>query len=75
MNTTTLHMAQAVPAAADRLPAQSPDALFWIRILLSGIPIIGLVLALALIAILRFPLTEGRMDEIRKQLKAMRGKA
>jgi len=52
--------------------AQAPEAIFWIRILLSGIPVIGLVLAL--IAILRFPLTESRMNEIRKQLEATRGK-
>ena len=50
---------------------QTPEALFWIRILLSGIPVIGLVLAL--IAILRFPLTETRMGEIRRQLEATRG--
>ena len=50
---------------------QTPEAIFWIRLLLSGIPVIGLVLAL--IAILRFPLTEGRMGEIRRQLEATRG--
>ncbi|HEY1132204.1 MAG TPA: MFS transporter [Roseateles sp.] len=50
---------------------QTPEAIFWIRILLSGIPVIGLVLAL--IAILRFPLTEGRMLDIRRQLEAARG--
>ncbi|MDR7299804.1 GPH family glycoside/pentoside/hexuronide:cation symporter [Pelomonas aquatica] len=52
--------------------AQAPEAIFWIRILLSGIPVIGLVLAL--IAILRFPLTEARMLEIRGKLEATRGK-
>jgi GPH family glycoside/pentoside/hexuronide:cation symporter len=51
--------------------AQAPEAIFWIRILLSGIPVIGLVLAL--IAILRFPLTEARMLEIRGQLESTRG--
>lgn len=50
---------------------QTPEAIFWIRILLSGIPVIGLVLAL--IAILRFPLTEARMGEIRERLEATRG--
>lgn len=50
---------------------QTPEAIFWIRILLSGIPVIGLVLAL--IAILRFPLTESRMADIRRQLEATRG--
>ncbi|WP_457428121.1 MFS transporter [Roseateles sp. P5_E7] len=50
---------------------QTPEAIFWIRILLSGIPVIGLVLAL--IAILRFPLTEARMLAIRGQLESTRG--
>lgn len=50
---------------------QTPESLFWIRILLSGIPVIGL--ALALVAILRFPLTEARMGEIRARLEARRG--
>ncbi|MFG6432926.1 MFS transporter [Roseateles sp. LYH14W] len=54
-----------------KLDIQTPEAIFWIRILLSGIPVIGLVLAL--IAILRFPLTEARMLEIRDQLEATRG--
>jgi len=52
-------------------PIQTPEAIFWIRILLSGIPVIGLVLAL--IAILRFPLTEARMLQIRGELEATRG--
>ena len=50
---------------------QTPEAIFSIRILLSGIPVVGLVLALT--AILRFPLTEARMLEIRGQLEATRG--
>ncbi|MGQ3053811.1 MAG: MFS transporter, partial [Roseateles sp.] len=50
---------------------QTPEAIFWIRILLSGIPVIGLVLAL--VAILRFPLTEARMLQIRGKLEATRG--
>jgi glycoside/pentoside/hexuronide:cation symporter, GPH family len=50
---------------------QSEHAIFMIRILLSGIPVIGLVLAL--IAILRFPLTEARMSQIRTELEARRG--
>lgn len=51
--------------------AQSPEAIFWIRFLLSGIPVVGLLIALA--AILRFPLTEARMQDIRQQLEAKRG--
>lgn len=50
---------------------QTEHALFMIRILLSGIPVIGLVLAL--IALLRFELTEQRMGEIREQLEQNRG--
>ena len=50
---------------------QTPEAIFWIRILLSSIPVIGLVLAL--IAILRFPLTEARMLAIRGELESTRG--
>ena len=42
-----------------------------IRILLSTIPVIGLLLALA--AILRFSLTEARMHEIRGLLEQRRG--
>lgn len=54
-----------------KLPVQTEHALFMIRILLSCIPVVGLVVAL--IAILRFPLTEARMREIRGALEARRG--
>lgn len=54
-----------------KLDVQSPDAIFMIRILLSSLPVVGLVIAL--IAILRFPLTEARMHDIRTQLEARRG--
>jgi glycoside/pentoside/hexuronide:cation symporter, GPH family len=54
-----------------KLPVQSDHAIFMIRILLSTIPVIGLVLAL--LAILRFQLTEARMHEIRTALEARRG--
>jgi GPH family glycoside/pentoside/hexuronide:cation symporter len=54
-----------------KLPVQADHAIFMMRILLSGIPVIGL--AAALIAILRYPLTEGRMAEIRQALEARRG--
>jgi GPH family glycoside/pentoside/hexuronide:cation symporter len=54
-----------------KLPVQGDHAIFMIRILLSTIPIIGLVVAL--VAILRFPLTEKRMHEIRAQLESRRG--
>jgi GPH family glycoside/pentoside/hexuronide:cation symporter len=51
--------------------AQAPEAIFAIRILLSSIPVIGLVLAL--FSLLRFELTEARVLEIRGQLEAKRG--
>lgn len=54
-----------------KLPVQSEHAIFMIRILLSSIPVIGLVLAL--LAVLRFQLTETRMHEIRALLEARRG--
>jgi GPH family glycoside/pentoside/hexuronide:cation symporter len=54
-----------------KLPVQSEHAIFMIRILLSSIPVCGLVVAL--VAILRYPLTEARMHEIRFQLEARRG--
>jgi GPH family glycoside/pentoside/hexuronide:cation symporter len=43
-----------------------------IRFLLAAIPIVGLVLAM--IALLRFPLTQEKMHEIRTALEARRGK-
>ena len=54
-----------------KLAVQDEHALFMIRILLSGIPVTGLVLAL--LSLLRFELTEARMLEIRGQLEATRG--
>ncbi|HEX6706184.1 MAG TPA: MFS transporter [Albitalea sp.] len=54
-----------------KLPIQSEQAIFMIRILLSAIPVIGLVVAL--VAILRFPLTGPRMHEIRVALEGRRG--
>ncbi|CAM4025133.1 MFS transporter [Roseateles saccharophilus] len=54
-----------------KLDVQDPHAIFMMRILLSGIPVAGLVLAL--VSLLRFQLTEARMLEIRGQLEATRG--
>jgi len=54
-----------------KLPVQSDHAILMIRLLLTGIPVLGLVIAL-LIA-LRFPLDEARMSDIRKRLEARRG--
>ena len=50
--------------------AQDLRAIFMIRVLLSGTPVIGLVLAL--VSLLRFKLTEERMLEIRWKLQARR---
>ena len=50
---------------------QDPQAIFMMRILLSGVPVIGLVLAL--ISLARFELTERRMLQIRGELEATRG--
>jgi len=54
-----------------KLPVQSEHAIFMIRILLTGIPVLGLFIALLLV--LRFPLTQERMHDIRKRLEARRG--
>jgi len=51
---------------------QTDHAIFMIRFLLAGIPIIGLLVALFLLT--RFPLTQQKMAEIRQQLEARRGK-
>jgi GPH family glycoside/pentoside/hexuronide:cation symporter len=50
---------------------QAEHTLFMVRFLFSSIPVAGLVLALAALA--RFPLTPGRMAEIRSELEARRG--
>jgi GPH family glycoside/pentoside/hexuronide:cation symporter len=52
--------------------AQTPHTIFMIRILLAVIPIIGL--SCALVALARFPLSQERMADIRRQLEARRGK-
>jgi len=54
-----------------KVAVQTEHSIFMIRILLSGIPVLGLLVAL--VAVLRFPLTEGRMHEIRAALEARRG--
>ncbi len=50
---------------------QTEHAIFMIRILLASIPVIGLVVAL--LFLLRFPLTQQKMAEIRQQLETRRG--
>ena len=54
-----------------KLPEQGEGVILVIRLLLSGIPAVGL--AIALIIVLRFQLTERRMGEIRSTLEERRG--
>lgn len=54
-----------------KLPAQGEEAIFLIRVFLSGIPICGLLVALFIVS--RYFLTEQRMHEIRAALEARRG--
>ena len=51
---------------------QSPHTIFMIRLLLIAIPIVGL--GLSVLALMRFPLTQEKMTEIRNHLEARRGK-
>ncbi len=51
---------------------QSPEAIWWIRFLLAAIPVVALTAGLALLA--RYPLTEERMDTLRRELEARRGR-
>jgi len=51
---------------------QTAHTIFMIRFLLAAIPIVGLVLSI--LALVRFPLTQEKMHEIRQQLEARRGK-
>jgi GPH family glycoside/pentoside/hexuronide:cation symporter len=57
--------------AADKA-VQSPETIFWIRAMLAGIPIFGLVLVAIFMS--QYPLTQQKMAEIRAQLEARRGK-
>lgn len=50
---------------------QTPHTLFMIRFWLAAIPICGL--SIAFIALIRFPLSQEKMAEIRAQLEARRG--
>jgi GPH family glycoside/pentoside/hexuronide:cation symporter len=53
------------------LPIQSEETILMIRVMLSGIPVVGL--AIALYAAFRFPLSRDKMGEIRRTLEARRG--
>jgi glycoside/pentoside/hexuronide:cation symporter, GPH family len=51
--------------------AQTPHTIFWIRAMLAAIPVGGLLLAI--IFVMRIPLTKKVSDEIRAKLEARRG--
>jgi len=51
---------------------QSDHTMFMIRFLFASIPIVGLIIAL--LALIRFPLTQDIMADIRRQLELRRGK-
>ncbi|MDD5440091.1 MAG: MFS transporter [Candidatus Omnitrophica bacterium] len=53
------------------LKVQSPETIFWIRSSLASLPIAGLIVAI--IFVLRVPLTKQKSEEIRRQLEARRG--
>jgi len=50
---------------------QAPETIFWIRSSLAFLPIVGLVIAM--IFVLRMPLTKQKSAEIRRQLEERRG--
>lgn len=52
--------------------AQSPETVFGIRLWLAGIPVIGI--ALAFFFLWRYPLTQEKMQDIRRQLETRRGR-
>jgi GPH family glycoside/pentoside/hexuronide:cation symporter len=54
-----------------KLPMQSADSVFWIRVLFAGIPVTALVIAFILIQL--YPLSTERMAAIRQQLETRRG--
>ncbi|MFH1837068.1 MAG: MFS transporter [Candidatus Omnitrophota bacterium] len=53
------------------LKVQAPETIFWIRSSLASLPIAGLVIAI--IFVLRVPLTKARSEEIRRELEERRG--
>lgn len=54
-----------------QLKVQAPETLFWIRASLAGLPIFGLIIAI--IFVLRVPLTKEKTEDLRKALEARRG--
>jgi GPH family glycoside/pentoside/hexuronide:cation symporter len=54
------------------LQSGTPETIFWVRIMLAAIPLVGM--ALVIIFILQVPLTKKICEEIRATLEARRGK-
>jgi glycoside/pentoside/hexuronide:cation symporter, GPH family len=53
------------------LQAGNPDTIFWIRVMLIAVPLVGM--SLVIIFILQVPLTKKICEEIRRKLEARRG--
>ncbi len=53
------------------LAAGNPDTIFWIRVMLAAVPLIGMALVIAFV--LQVPLTKKICEEIRLKLEARRG--
>ena len=54
-----------------KLKVQAPETIFWIRSSLASLPIVGLIIAI--IFVLRVPLTRQKSEEIRRSLELRRG--
>jgi GPH family glycoside/pentoside/hexuronide:cation symporter len=54
------------------LQAGNPDTIFWVRVMLAVVPIVGMALVIAFV--LQVPLTKKICEEIRLKLEARRGK-
>jgi GPH family glycoside/pentoside/hexuronide:cation symporter len=54
-----------------KLKVQAPETIFWIRSSLASLPVVGLIIAI--IFVLRVPLTKQKSEEIRDELEARRG--
>ena len=55
-----------------KLKVQAPETIFWIRSSLASLPVVGLIIAI--IFVLRVPLTKQETQEIRRSLEERRGK-
>lgn len=65
-------MALAQAGFDPKLQVQSAHTILWLRIMFASIPVAGLILAI--IFILRMPLTKAVCEDIRAKLEARRGK-